>query len=114
MATAVSHLFASYEEQVSFSRKLTSELAENLLKQLYIMDEGITFHGELENVHFEQLDGIAQNISYALVPGHEAVIEGREKFNESWEKDGVTDRVYNLMFDLCEEVLLNYLAPRLL
>jgi hypothetical protein len=109
---AVSHLFSSYEEEMTFSRKLTAELAENLLKQLYIMDEGVTYHGEVENVHYEQLDGIAQNISNALVPGHERVIEGRVKFNESWEKDGVTDRVYNLMFDLCEEVLLNYLCPR--
>jgi hypothetical protein len=111
---AVSHLFSSYEEQVSFSNKLTCELAENLLKQLYTMDECLRYHGEVENVHFEQLDGIAQNISYAMIPGHERAIEGRVKFNESWEKDGVTDRVYNLMFDLCEEILLNYLSPRLL
>ena len=111
--TAVSHLFSSYEEEMAFSNKLTAELAENLLKQLYIMDEGVTFHGRVENVHFEQLDGIAQNIAYAMVPKHENIIDGRVKFNESWEKDGATDRVYNLMFDLCEDTLLNYLCPLL-
>lgn len=89
----------------------TAQLAHGLLGQLYKLDDEVNYHGELENIHFEILDGIGQNIIFLKLPGHEGLVSVREYYNEMWEKDGINNITFQDMFCFCEGILQDYLFP---
>jgi len=83
MASLVAHLFSCKQELIQCEDKVTRDIAENLLKELYRLEDTVKWWGYLEDTHFEQLDGIAQNIVYGQVPGYQKVDKLRDTFNEN-------------------------------
>jgi hypothetical protein len=107
MASLVAHCFPTSSTK-KIEKQVTTEIAENLIRQLYRLDDSIKWWGYIENVHFEQLDGIAQNIIYGQVPGYDKVNDMRERFNSVWEKYGPMESVFHYFYNQIEEILLTY------
>lgn len=111
MAALVSHLFSSSEELAHYERELDLELAEGLIRQLYRLDENVNWWGDAENGHMEELDGIAQNIIYAKIPGYDKLKISRDIYNDLWEKYGARYTIYHSFLLQVEDTLLTCCLP---
>lgn len=102
-------LFASYEQQQDHYEMLTRNIAVDLTHQLYRVLDEIKYWNSCENIHMEVLDGIAQNVAIASIPGYSAAIDARAEFNTKWELQGPNFNNFMTLFDVVEDVLLSYL-----
>ena len=108
MASLVAHLFSCKQELAQCESKVTRDIAEDLLRQLYRLDDSVKWWGHAEEAHFEQLDGIAQNFVYGQVPGYQKVDKLRDTFNEMWEKHGPLHAIFTYHFSQIEDILTEY------
>jgi hypothetical protein len=108
MASLVAHLFSCKQELIQCEDKVTRDIAENLLKELYRLEDTVKWWGYLEDTHFEQLDGIAQNIVYGQVPGYQKVDKMRDNFNDMWERHGPLHAIFTYHFNQIEDILTEY------
>lgn len=108
MASLVAHLFSCKQELMECENKVTRDIAEDLLRQLYRLDDTVKWWGRAEDVHFEQLDGIAQNFVYGQVPGYQKVNKMREHFNDVWDRHGPMQAIFSHFATQLEDILLEY------